>query len=99
VDEGSEREHDLLFLQGHVDLSGVTRFSVTPRVIELIAKRESIDLSVRVFVAPSDFIYGSIRMFQILPEKTRKSLHVVRTMQDAYKLLGVESPQFVPLTL
>jgi len=85
--------------KGIVDLSGVSRFSVTPRVIELIAKRESIDLSVRVFVAPSDFIYGSIRMFQILSEKTRKNLHVVRTMQDAYKLLGVESPQFVPLPL
>lgn len=82
-----------------VDLSGVTDFAVTPRIIEHIARRESIDLSVRVFVAPTDFIYGSIRMFQVLSEKTRKNLHVVRSMQDAYKLLGIESPKFVPLTL
>lgn len=85
--------------KGIVDLSGVTRFTVTPRIVELIAKKESIDLSVRVFVAPSDFIYGSIRMFQILPEKTCKNLQVVRTMQNAYKLLGIESPKFAALTL
>ena len=99
VDKGLSVTVSFSSYQGIVDRSGVTRFTVTARIIERIAKNESIDLSVRAFLAPSDFIYGSIRMFQILSGKTCKKLHVVRTMPDAYKLLGIESPKFAPLTL
>jgi hypothetical protein len=43
-------------------------------------------------------VYGSIRMFQVLSENTRKNVHVVRTLDEAYKLLGVESPKFTPVS-
>ena len=36
-------------------------------------------------------------MFQILSEKTRPDLHIVRTIDEAYRLLNVESPEFKPL--
>ena len=81
-----------------VDTAAVTRFSVTPRAVNTLAKRHSPDLPTRVIVAPSDLLYGTSRMFQTLTESTRKNVHIVRTMQEAYKVLGVESPQFVPIT-
>ena len=77
----------------------MTDETVTELWIKGLSVTASFSSSLRVFVAPSDFIYGSIRRFQILSEKTRQNLHVVRTMQDAYKLLGIESPKFAPLTL
>jgi hypothetical protein len=38
-------------------------------------------------------------MFQVLSERTRKNVHVVRTMDEAYKLLGLDSPKFVPVPI
>jgi hypothetical protein len=35
---------------------------------------------------------------QILSETARPELHVVRTMDQAYRLLEVESPQFDPVS-
>lgn len=52
----------------------------------------------RVLVVPKAIIYGMARMFQILGEKTRPDLHVVRTMDEAYRLLRVESPEFGPVS-
>jgi hypothetical protein len=81
-----------------VDLSGVTRFNVSRRAIETLAKRQGPDLPSRIFIAPNDVLYGTARMFQMLSETTRKNVHVVRTAQDAYNLLGIEPPQFAPLS-
>jgi hypothetical protein len=35
-----------------------------------------------------------MRMLEILSEKSRPELRVVRTMEEAYRLLGVETPEF-----
>ncbi|MGC2446587.1 MAG: STAS domain-containing protein [Candidatus Sulfotelmatobacter sp.] len=78
-----------------VDLSGITRFDVSTRTINRLAKTDAPNFSNRVFVAPMDVVYGTTRMFQVLTEGTRKNVHVVRTMDEAYKLLGLESPKFV----
>ena len=51
----------------------------------------------RVFVTPTDVVYGMARMFQILAEKRGPELHIVRTLEEAYKLLQVESPEFGPV--
>lgn len=47
-----------------------------------------------VIVAPQDHVYGLSRMFSVLAEQTRPHLHVVRTVDKAYALLGISSPQF-----
>jgi hypothetical protein len=39
------------------------------------------------------------RMFEILGEGTRPNLHVVRTLEEAYKVLDVREPQFEPVPL
>jgi hypothetical protein len=51
----------------------------------------------RVIVAPQDFLFGMMRMLQILSEEARPELHVVRTIDEAYRLLRVESPEFSPI--
>src|SRR3974390_932645 len=43
-----------------------------------------------VLVAPKDVAYGLSRMFVMLGEKKRPSMHVVRTIEEAYRLLGIE---------
>lgn len=63
----------------------------------MLARSNSPELSTRVIVAPRDLVYGTARMFQVLSERTRKNVHVVRTLEQAYKILGIESPTFVPL--
>jgi hypothetical protein len=49
-------------------------------------------------VAPQDFLFGMMRMLQILSERARPELHVVRTMDEAYLLLRVESAEFNPIS-
>jgi hypothetical protein len=80
--------------QSIVDLSGLTHFNVSTSTIMKLAMSHSPDLPTRVYVATKDVVYGSTRMFQALSENTRKNVHVVRTLDEAYKLLGVESPKF-----
>ena len=48
----------------------------------------------RVFVAPTPHLYGMCRMYQIIREDLASDLHVVRTLEEAYALLGLESPDF-----
>lgn len=51
----------------------------------------------RVLVIPRDFIYGLACMFQILTEGTRPESRGARTMEGAYRLLEVNSPEFEPV--
>ena len=81
-----------------VNVSAVTKFDVSSSAIrELTRRTPAIPKGyMRVFVAPLDSMYGMVRMFQILTELTRPELHVVRSVDEAYRLLRVESPEFGP---
>ena len=81
-----------------VDVSAVTKFDVSSHAVrELTRRPPAIPKGyMRVFVAPLDSMYGMVRMFQILTELTRPELHVVRSVDEAYRLLRVESPAFNP---
>lgn len=85
--------------RGLVDVSAVTKFDASSAAIrELTHRPPAIPKGyMRVFVAPLDAMYGMVRMFQILTELTRPDLHVVRSIDAAYRLLQVESPEFRPL--
>jgi hypothetical protein len=86
--------------RGLVDISGVTKFDVSSNAVrELTRRSPAIPKGyMRVMVAPLDSMYGMVRMFQILTELTRPELHVVRTIDEAYLLLRVESPEFTPVS-
>lgn len=52
-----------------------------------------------VFIAPKDLVYGLSRMFVTLGEQKRFKARVVRTVEEAYHLSEVDSPQLVPITV
>jgi hypothetical protein len=86
--------------RGILDFSRVTEFEVSNEAIRQVAAAAPAFpvTHMRVLVIPQTFIYGLARMFQILTEDTRPELYVVRTMDEAYGLLQVESPDFRPLS-
>lgn len=80
--------------RGIDDLSGVTEFAVSTDTIETLADKSAFSvIELLVIVAPQAHLYGMSRMYSILTEATRR-VQVVRTMEEAYSLLGVSSPQF-----
>jgi len=86
--------------RGLMDLSAATSFDVSPDTIRELAKSPPVfpDPSLtRVILAPSSQIFGMARMFELQGEGTRPSLHVVRTLAEAWAILGVQKPQFEPL--
>jgi len=86
--------------RGITDVSGVTEFDVSSNAIRQLAETPPAFPTeyMRIFVAPKAHVYGMARMFQILGAKTRPHLHIVRTMDEAYRLLQVESPDFSPVS-
>jgi len=86
--------------RGITDFSGVTEFEVSSSAIRDLAQTAPAFPTgyMRIVVAPKDHVYGMARMFQIVGADTRSDLHVVRTMDEAYRLLQVTSPEFSPVS-
>jgi len=86
---------------GITDLSGVERFDVsTDFVWRLAAEPPMIPNGMsRIVVAPRPGVYGLSRMFQILRDNRDSYLEVVRTLNEAFQLLGLASPQFTTVDL
>jgi hypothetical protein len=82
-----------------VDYSDITSNELTMKGVANLARspRAMPPGFLRINVAPKDGIYGMARMFQILSEEGRPELRVVRTMEEARALLGVESLEFSPI--
>lgn len=83
------------------DLSGVTEFALASDFLRSLAKRRPVTPGLtdhpRCIVVPETAGYGLMRMFQIAGEPVRPHLHVVRTVDEALKILGARSPHFEPL--
>jgi len=79
-----------------VDLSCVTSYQVSTPVVMRFAESPPVrpDQPSPVIVAPKDVSFGMSRMFEMLSHGVRPNMHVVHTMNEAYKWLGVESPDF-----
>lgn len=86
--------------RGILDFSRVTGFEVSNEAIRQVAASPPAFPAgyMVVLVTPKAFMYGLARMFQILSEKTRPDLQVVRTMNEAHRLLQVKSPEFRPVS-
>ena len=82
-----------------VDLSQVTKFAVSSSgIVRLAASPPALPAGfARILVAHTDFAFGMARMFQMLGEKTRPDLQVVRTLEEAYRMFELESPEFSPV--
>jgi hypothetical protein len=86
--------------RGILDFSEVTNLEVSSDTIRQVAAAPPAFPTghMRILVAPKALIYGMARMFQMLGEKTRPDLHVVHSIDEAYLLLQVESPEFGPVS-
>jgi hypothetical protein len=86
--------------RGILDFSKVTDFEVSGDAIRAVAAARPVVPAgyMRVLVIPQIYIYGLARMFQILGEKTRPELQVVRTLEEAFRMLAVELPDFRPVS-
>ena len=85
---------------GVADFSAVTSFDVSVERIRMLARMAPAMLQTsrpRVIVAPSNHIYGMMRVSESDGKARRPNLHVVRTLEEAWAILGVRNPQFEPL--
>jgi len=87
------------YRSGVADFSQVTRFEVTAEMVGEIAARKPIvpDPFLRIVVAPRDDVYGMSRMFQIRTGESSNRMTLVRTLAEAWQLLGVNEPNLVPI--
>ena len=88
-------------LSGITDFSGVTTVAFSAQTMRDLARKKPImpDPSRPVvFVAPSPDLFGMARMFELKGAEARPNLHVVRTTGEAYQVLNVRNPEFVPVT-
>jgi len=87
---------------GIMDFSAVTSFDVSAETIHELAHQPPAlpsPASPRVMIAPAPIIFGMLRMFEMVGERTRPGFHVVHTEREAFAILGVLEPKFEPFTL
>jgi hypothetical protein len=77
-------------LTGILDLTKITSFKVESKVIRELAllPPNFSDPTLRAVIAPTDFLFGIARMFQITGSDTRKGLLIVRTLHEALMKLS-----------
>ena len=86
---------------GITDLSGVEKLNVSSDFIRCLAAKAPMipDGMSRILVAPRTDLYGVSRMFQLLRDSRGSYLEVVRTLKEAFELLGIKSPHFRTVAL
>jgi hypothetical protein len=93
------------FVASQPSCKGIADFSHVSQVAassDLIRGRARIppampDGQLFVMVAPLDHIFGLSRMFATFADQTRPHIRVVRTMDEAYRLLEIREPNFQPI--
>jgi hypothetical protein len=75
-----------------LDFSGVTAGTLSTAALDAVARSRSSfsPTSLHVLIAPQDHLFGLARMAQVLAGKTRPNSVVVRTMDEAREILGLE---------
>ncbi len=85
-------------LPGGVRSELVISLSFFTPVFNQLAKSAPIlkNPAIRIIVASSDVMYGIGRVFEAYGSETRDMIHVVRTLPEAYRLVGTSIPVFEP---
>jgi hypothetical protein len=94
-----KRATELSVSAGIGDMSGVTAFNVSPTVLQMSAREPAPyePQTPRFLVATADLVYGMSRMYQIVGDKSRLALQVVRSRAEALEALGVKDAIFAPV--
>jgi hypothetical protein len=96
------QEHVARFdpLSGITDFSEVTAVGFSPQTMRDLALTKPIMPDPGrpvIFVAPTPDLFGMARMFELQGAEARPNLQVVRTPEEAYRILNVRDPQFEPV--
>lgn len=83
-----------------VDFSEIRELHLIPSFIRDYARLDlqALPWKPRVIVAPQPAVFGMARMFQTLTEGTLYVIGVVKTMDEAWSLLKLQSPEFKPVS-
>ena len=75
-----------------IDFSEVTSFNVSTSFLQDLAHRQPVFSpgAWQIIVAPQQNIYGLSRMTQTLREPQLPNIAVVKTIQEAYRILKIE---------
>ena len=97
---GQENVMRLDPLSGITDFSDATGVAFSAQTMRELARMKPIMPEAGrpvVFVAPTPELFGMARMFELQCADCRPNLQVVRTAEEAYRLLNVQNPQFAPV--
>ena len=83
-----------------VDFSAIERFDLSPEFArEIATMRPAIPAGMkRLVVAPQPAIYGTARQVATLRQGTGGELILTQSVAEACAQLGIESPDFAPVT-
>jgi hypothetical protein len=83
-----------------VDLTPVDSIDISPATVQGLARSDPAFHPSRpkFIIAPTDHLFGMSRMYQLIGERIRPRLQVVRSLDEAYLALGVKELHFQPLT-
>lgn len=81
---------------GIADLSAVKTLDVSAETLRTAAKQPSPypEETPRFIVAPTDYLFGMARMYQIMASRPHEKLRVVRSREEALAALGVRDAKF-----
>jgi hypothetical protein len=83
------------------DCTGVDASEISAHAIGRIADHPPVvPTEIRravVLVTPQNVAFGLARMYEMLTSQTRDKTHVVRTLPEAYQLIGLESLDLQPI--
>jgi hypothetical protein len=81
------------------DFSNIDKLQVTSNMVKDLAARPPLVVPgfKHVIVAPQDYVYGLVRMYETLTGRTNTI--IVRSLDEAYNVLGLDDPQFGTLDL
>ena len=79
----------MIFRAFEITAEDMRKLAMWPPVDPVVARP-------KVVVAPADRVFGMPRMFGMWGEGTRPNFHVVRTFREAFAILRVVNPKFLP---
>ena len=83
-----------------MDFSDTKKYEVSSEIVRTIGRTPPALPHVQIpviLVAPAAHIFGMSRMFQITSEEKRPWVRVVKSSEEAFKLLQLETASFDPL--
>jgi len=84
--------------RGIMDFTPVERIDLpSTTVVEYGRKAPALGEHKRVFVAPTDALFGLCRMFGAYRDRQGFAPEIVRSLPEAYAALGLSGPEFAPV--